>query len=526
MVVSAAVVSNYDLGAKIYFQDSHSWLANGSVDAIYPMLYTNNTNVFARKLKEFIVNSHDRHVYAGISLEYDDLKGKLKASDDLGAPGVGIFSYDDITVNHAVNQQFTATLDSAWGDKIRPSSMPWKGYVRDNQGPLITQVQTVPSPLPPNTEFKIAARIEDESGIYEKSTGAGTQSIYLSTMDSSDVLKLQRIKKTKHWFITEKSHPGKKLGSLFEGRIVAQDNAHASANHPRRNTGYSEMLQIPVVFPDSSFVFVDEIGPILWRPGDIAVDDLGHIWTTSEKDGPVLIMDSTGAALDFSPLQTGQNGYFESAWLNGVVGFARGPFNTMLVACNSETPIIFRFDIETGDPLPGIELNFQIGSIAANSDGHIYVLEKDAARWHVLSQTGAELTGSPFGGQNRGGAIAVLGNGAAVFVSDSSDNSIQTWHGAVEAPYSQYWQVDNLQDSSLGTGDFCVDNRDRVFVCSSRFSHIALYNRAGNSLGHIIDGKNLTAPRAVAVSPNGLFLYHIEIIGNGATKVRQWIQRQ
>ena len=524
LVISAAVVSNHDLGNKIYFQDSHDWLARGSVDAIYPMLYTNNTSIFARKLKEFVDNSHNRHVYAGISLEYNDLNGKLDAINEIGAQGVGIFSYKEITQNHAINKEIMTLLDSVWGEKATPNPMSWKGPIKDGQGPLITQVQTIPSPLPPNTDFKIAARILDESGVIEKSKRTGEQGIFLST-ENSDDLKLQRIKKTKNWFITETLLPGQELGSLFQGRIAAQDNAHVSANHPRRNTGYSELLRMPVVKPDSSYIYAREIGPILWRPGDIAVDDLGHIWVTTEKHGPVFVMDSSGTMLDFSPLKTGENGFFESVWLDGIVGFARGTFNTMLVACNSEPPMIFRFDIETGESLPGIELSFRVGGITTDADGHIYALEKNTSRWYVLSQTGIELTGSPFGGRSSGGDIAVLSNGAAVFVSDSSENIIQTWHGAVEGSYSQYWNVDNLQENGIGAGNIFVDHQDRVFVSSSRFSHIAIYNRAGRPLGHIIDDKNLIAPLAMCKSNNGKYLYHIEVIGNGPTRVRQWLKK-
>lgn len=525
LVVSAAVVANYDLGKKIYFQDSRGWLQRGLVDAIYPMLYTNDTELFKRRLNGFIRNNHNRHVYAGINLEYDDLDGKLALIDELGAPGLGIFSYAEIAPNHLIKPEIKSLLDTAWSEKTAPAAMPWKKIIRDNQGPVITQVQSLPSPLPPNRAFKIAAQIDDPSGVFEGKMKSGEESIRLSGAQGAPDIKMQHIKKTRDWYLSEKEIPGMALGEIFQGKIAAHDNAFESANNPRRNIGYSETIAVPAILPDSTFRYVGEIGPILQRPGDVAVDDLGHIWVTTEKEGPVVIMDSLGEPLDFSPLKKGQNGLFEDIWLDSVVGLARGAYKTMLVACNSTPPMIFRFDIESGDALPGIELSFLVGGMATDEDGHIFLLEKNSTRWYVLSQTGVELHGSPYGGGANGGRIAVLGNSAVVCVADWSKNVIQTWHGAVEGDYSQYWQVSDLQDSSSGAGDMFVDSREHIYVCSEQFSMIAIYNRAGRLQRQIIDKMNLAAPLAVALSADNKNLYYIEATGNGPAKVRQWRRR-
>ena len=522
LVVSAAVVANFDLARKIYFQDGPGWLARGSMDAIYPMLYTNDVAIFERRLQDFLDNTHNRHIYAGINLKNDHLDGKFEIIDRLGAAGVGIFSYKEISKEHVIDQDIRSRLESIWPDAIPPASMPWKGSPKDNQGPLITQVQSVPSPLPPNSQFKIAARIVDPSGIFEKRTESGEYGVYLETDDGR--IRMQRIKKSSHWFITRGALPGKELGSVFQGSIIAHDNAHISAGRPRRNIGVSDLFTLPVVRPESSFLFEQEVGPILRQPGNLAVDDLGRIWVTTETpgEGPVIIMDSTGRALDFSPLKTGINGFFESLWLDRVVDFARGPHNTMLVACNTQPPMIFRFDAETGDPLPGIEVSFAMNGIATDANGNIYVLSRNDTRWVLLSETGGELNGSPYGGGGNGGDIAVLSNGAAVFIADARANVIQTWYGAVEGQYSTYWPGNDLQSSDLGAGDIFVAAGDRVFVASARFGHIAITNRAGQPLGHIIDDKHINAPRAVALSPDRRLLYHIEVVGDGPTKVRRW----
>ena len=525
LVVSAAVVANYELGKKIYFQDSHGWLQRGCVDAVYPMLYTNDTELFKRRLNDFIRNNHNRHVYAGINLEYDDLDGKLDIVNSLGAPGLGIFSYAEIAAENKIKPAIKALLDSVWREKAVPAAMPWKIFIKDNQGPLIAQVQSLPSPLPPNTAFKIAAQINDPSGVFEGKMKSGKRGVRLVIDQETPDIKMQRIKKTRNWFLSEKEIPGRPLGEIFQGKIIAHDNAFESANNPRRNIGMSDTFSMPVVLPDSTFTYVGEIGPILWRPGAIAVDDFGHIWATTEKEGPVVIMDSAGGALNFSPLKKGQNGYFENVWLDGVVGLARGAYNTMLVACNSTPPMIFRFDVETGDALPGIELSFQVGGMATDKEGHLFVLEKNSTRWYVLSQTGVELHGSPYGGGANGGRIAVLGNSAIVCIADWSKNEIQMWHGAVEGAWSQYWRVADLQDGIHGTGGMFVDSEDHIYVCSSRFSAIAVYNRAGRLLRQIIDKKHLTAPIAVTLSGDHNYLYHLEATGNGPAKVRQWRRR-
>ncbi len=527
LVVSAAVISNYDLGKKIYFQDSHGWLARGSVDAIYPMLYTDDAKIFKRRLNDFLQNSHNRHVYPGINLDYDDVDGKFDIIRELGASGMGVFSYSELTNEHSIKPEIASLLAPLWSEKAQPADMPWKSYLKDNQGPVISQVQSVPSPLQAGVDFQIAARITDPSGVYDDETGLSGQGVVLlygATWPPRDSLTItmHRIKKTKRWFITDDELQGPKPGAVFYGRITAYDDFYESVNNPRRNVGLSEVFRLPVLRPDTAFVYQGEIGPILWRPGDVEVDDIGHIWATTEKGGPVVVMNSAGDPLSFSPLKKGINGYFEQIWMDKVIGFARGPFATMLVACNSNPPMIFRFDIESGDALPGIELSFKIGAIAADGAGDIYVLQRKTMQWYALSPTGIELHNSPFGGQGAGADIAVLSNGARVFIADRSANVVQAWNGAVEGAWSQYWRVGDLTSPDMGMGKMAVDKNDHIYICSSRFGIISIFHRAGRLLGHIIDRENLIAPIAVALSPDGQYLYHIEAVGNGPTKVRKW----
>ncbi len=86
-------------GYHDYYQDSKGWLAAGAVDAIAPMLYGGVSDNFERwqiLLDDFLADSADQAVYAGIGGAYDDFEAitqRIEAARRAGAAGHVIFSY-------------------------------------------------------------------------------------------------------------------------------------------------------------------------------------------------------------------------------------------------------------------------------------------------------------------------------------------------------------------------------------------------------------------------------------------------
>lgn len=537
IILSAAVVGDRFRARDTYFQDGSEWLGRGLLDAIYPMLYMDENRIFQQELEEFVQNSHGRHVYPGISVKKNHVKDKLDIVKSLALPGVAIYSYSDLIEEPERGQSFKNIIETEWSARSTPTAMPWKLYTKDNVGPVFSQLQTIPSPLEPYTPFKVAVKITDPSGVYDDSTGADGQGVYVEyatawPSDMPGIETMSLIPKTSDWFITDADLPGYAPGDIVQLRVHATDDFHEGLNSPKRNAGQSNFSHEPILLQNSAFEYVGEIGPILWRPGAIAVDVKNQIWVTSEKNGPVVVFDSTGKELDFSPIQIGMNGDYESAPLNGVVGFASGQFNNMLVASNSKPPIVFRYNIETGEALPGTFLNLNPGqpdtirAFTADSIGNMYVLERNSARWYILSPTGEFLENMPYGdNQTRASDIAVLKNGAMVFLTDRTADVVQCWHGATEADRSQYWRAPNFLNTTRGFGRMIVDANDHLFVCNSQYGFIAEYDRVGKLVGHIT-GKNLNmpAPQALAFSPDGKRLYITEVVGDGPGRVKLWIR--
>lgn len=97
---SAAVFANMDDAMTERGQDWATWLRAGYLDAVCPMAYSRNTDVVARQIAEAVKIAGERHVYAGLGswrLSPEDTAKKIARVRSVGAKGVNIFSYGDVT---------------------------------------------------------------------------------------------------------------------------------------------------------------------------------------------------------------------------------------------------------------------------------------------------------------------------------------------------------------------------------------------------------------------------------------------
>ena len=95
--ISAAVFANDEDAARSRFQDWKHWLKNGWLDAVCPMAYTPDTEVFRRQIRTAISHAAGREVWGGIGAYRQPVEGareKISAARDLGAQGFILFSYD------------------------------------------------------------------------------------------------------------------------------------------------------------------------------------------------------------------------------------------------------------------------------------------------------------------------------------------------------------------------------------------------------------------------------------------------
>ena len=98
-LVSAAVVPDAAAAVRDNMQDWRTWLDNGFVDALCPMAYTPDPQVFAEQITAVRALAGFRPVWAGIGayrLSARETIDNIATARRLGASGIVLFSYDSL----------------------------------------------------------------------------------------------------------------------------------------------------------------------------------------------------------------------------------------------------------------------------------------------------------------------------------------------------------------------------------------------------------------------------------------------
>lgn len=529
LVLSASVIGDYFKGKQLYLQDSHEWLSRGIIDAVYPMIYTSDDTHFRRLLRNHRYNDHGRYVYAGIDHLRDKIPQQVAISRELGCRGFALFSYGTLFPGHSDRLFRQSGLDTVMAFPVEPAPHEWKRLVRDNQGPHVVEVQTIPVKVFSDKKFKIAAKVVDPSGVYDDKTGSDGQGMYLIygkdwPFGEGTEVKMSPLRGNKDWYITDEFIPPLKTGLDFRCRIFAWDNYHESEKHPRRNLGYSDIWSLSILLPAEGYVSAGYLDPIIRDATVMEVDGQGKIWVAGGTGRQLYVFTPQGDSTAYSPITSGLSGEREPTELGAISGMAFYPPRTMYVSVASDSTI-YRFDSRTGEPMPGIETGFAPGELDLDDRENLYVLEVGTTRWHLLTATGLELQGSPYGSRMLGNDIAVFRNGGMVFISDQSANRVQVWRGAVEDLRSAYWRASDLPDGDIGFGKVAVDSSNYIYVAHSQRGIITIFDQAREPIGHLTGGfPMLYAPREIAVSPTSDTLYVLEETGGGPVQVSLWIK--
>ncbi len=120
---------NSSSGFDTYYQDSRTWLENGWIDAICPMIYWPIDNskppYFEQLANDFAQHRYGRHVYAGISSDFDRfsrIENMIRFTRACGLTGSVIFAYTFIEQH----QYWNEFRDGPFRDPCRAPEMPWK----------------------------------------------------------------------------------------------------------------------------------------------------------------------------------------------------------------------------------------------------------------------------------------------------------------------------------------------------------------------------------------------------------------
>ncbi len=100
---TAAITFPTSQGYFDYFQDSHRWLSEGSVDAIAPMIYGTTFQADVAKWKaladDHVKTQGTRQVWVGIGADlpaFDLLAERIAYARGIGARGVAVWSAGEV----------------------------------------------------------------------------------------------------------------------------------------------------------------------------------------------------------------------------------------------------------------------------------------------------------------------------------------------------------------------------------------------------------------------------------------------
>jgi hypothetical protein len=146
----------YD-GYDGYYQDSRGWLEMGKMDFLAPMLYGTSVQDYLDRfeilVRDFVAESHGRHIYAGIAAGYNsfsDIEERINIARQAGAQGQAIFAYSLVEGNDYWDEFRTGP----YAEPAQVPSMLWKGSPTPTPTPRIPTptvtptTEVPPSPLP------------------------------------------------------------------------------------------------------------------------------------------------------------------------------------------------------------------------------------------------------------------------------------------------------------------------------------------------------------------------------------------
>jgi uncharacterized lipoprotein YddW (UPF0748 family) len=529
-VLSASVIGDHMEARRVFLQDSHEWLARGAMDMLFPMIYTSDHRLFKRRLQDHLHNTHDRLIIPGIMVNSPaGLATQMRIASELGCEGTALFAYSTLFPNHRMSTGFRDILDAAWPERKPPTTLAWKDQINDNQGPLISQVKTIPVETKTEIKFKVAAQITDPSGVYDDATGSTGHGIYLVydrvwPPEEPHQVKMSRLKKTQDWYVTDKPITWKQSGLDFRCRIFAWDDYHESGDNAKRNLGYSDVWSLSILTPDHTYINRGHIGPVLYHmPTCVSVDPNGMIWAASDSANQIFIFDAQGNEATFSPLVLGMDHDMQEIVFRGVADLSHDGKNIMYIVSADNPNVLFRFNLYTGEPLPGIELDFAAGAIDCDEQGNLFLLEKNQTRFHILDPQGKEYLGSPFGDFYTGTDIAVLDNAMMVLINDRTRDKVQCWHGAIEGRFSRYWQEQDIRTVDIGSGKVNTFLSSLIYIPHASRGIISILDRTGTPKAYLHShNPPLRAPMDLAITASSDTLFVLERSGRGPTRLQFW----
>ncbi len=504
---SCAVVRNRDIGRRLYFQDGHKWLARGDMDFLTPMIYTGNDLLFSTMLSDHLRHAHGRHIFPGIMVnDAITVARQIELCRELGTPGHCLFSYNILFPRHKPGSIVRHLQETVYSEVALPVK---KLIPVTADRPLIHDVVSIPDPVVANQPFNLYCTIEQ---LPKQATVTARWGTYPDSLLSVNRYPMTRINGSSNRFITSYTLPAFPAGTQIYLQI---QTSQADI--------YSDIIPVTIQARRPEYVQTGLTGPLLYNAEYTISDAAGNVWICEQGYRQIRVFDTNGRDLPFSPIRSGLSPNGQRVTLPKPCGIAINQQGIVHVATNSGHNAIFRFLSKTGAPLPALSLSFWPGELDIDANGHIYIIESDGNAWHLLDAGGRELRHSPFFGSHLSQGIAVNPEGTRVYVACRGEGTVHCWSREIAGDSTNFKQTDDLPVREVGLGAVDVDQKGRIYVSQCDIGQVSIFD-AHHQFIQYLKGTEppLTAPRGVAISPDGKVLTIAEWGIDSSLKLQQW----
>ncbi|MDZ7372456.1 MAG: family 10 glycosylhydrolase [candidate division KSB1 bacterium] len=513
--ISAAVLGDYRLGRALFLQDSHQWMSEHLLDAIFPMTYTPDTTRFAREVQEHLVDAQKTLVCPGILVERNPSAAREVAIvRRVGAQGFCLFSYGALR-KAAHSDSLLRLVCQPTPSRPSQAKIPWQPVAAtpgDRRGPKITSVRLVPDHVPADGSWEVECTLEDPSGILVRTVPPRSPYVIWTTgapSEGGQVEMLLPLTDRAGRFRSARPLPPVPAGRPVYYRIFAADRS--DPDPLRCNWSYTPLARSWTVPTPRRWHWAGRLPEAIWGPRSCAVDGLGQLWVVESLRKRLRVFGPGGAERSFSPLEA-QHLLPGTSGSSLALGSVAACSETVYVALRLNGGYLVALDASSGQVLQTASLERPPGDLEVLDGGRFVACVPDGSCWWVFDRTGKTL-GPAVCTSHLTQGIAVLPQGKAVLATCRSEDCVHIWR-QLDASALLYQPVpDNLPFADIRIGDVEVGADGHVLLCLTGGEAI-LELDSGFRVVDALTGP-LRAPLTLALSPDGRRAYVLEAAGLG-----------
>ncbi|MFZ5515797.1 MAG: family 10 glycosylhydrolase [Candidatus Zhuqueibacterota bacterium] len=514
IAVSCAVVKNLHMGKFLYFQDVETWLRQGIVDFIVPMIYTPHMTLFRRLVKSYSDLAGAIPVYPGMIVANNAaLLEQVYYSRQAGLNGHCLFAWKDLFDNG--NTQSVRILKNQIYRQTAPKLTWPENHMAEVRIDSIAWLPDLPAP--------------------------GQTATVTCTLIGSDLPAQQLIQPWLLW--SDRPFPNNSIRqSLFERNSTDWKTTLPVPNPDEIQEIYfqikvlshsgsdsaialSPMQRMPILPKEQRYRFFESWGPLLQNAEYADVDLQNRIWVAERGSNQVRIIDPNGRESAISPIRQLYVPGNAPIPVTNVTGIACDATGAIWLALYANKGLLAKINSFTGKAELVKQVTFFPGELDVDSAGTIFVIEQDGPAWHVFNSRLDELSGSPIFGGHLNQGIAVSPAGDRVYIACQAEGTVHCWQGTAANARADYRKKDDLPISGVGMGLVATDDSGRVFISLHDKNTVARFDPRRNNIDYLYD---TAAPqriiKGIAVEPGGRRLYFVEWGVMSPTRLQKWIR--